>query len=760
MATYPTMEEARTAGLFHCNCRHSTSAYLPGITDPYVHPEDPKGYEAAKKLRYLERQVRAKKRLESVAITPEAKLRATNSLEAYREKIRLHVEETGIRRQPWRESFGVSKKQLAAAKAQLAPPQDPQSPTEQYSDLLYRDPTMYTLAEKWSLGEHLKSVTQSSVPLFKGQKAPDTEDGRRATELFNAMNAAPRFKDPLYRGIHDLTPEQVKALCVEGSIQDLPLTSFTSSETIGKDFMALPQRKDAQSVMFVTYPGIDGIPGLQMPKKFGMDEVLTGGRFKVQQVKQAYGLSDKRFPYTLVVLEPVPPENVLTTEAILAEPEVDRAVQLWTGFGPDMEGGANDNPILDQFVVGNQAVRDASIEIMKGGMVPGEPGRQASALIHAIDMAPPYRGTLMRGMSRITPEQLKELSEVGVPQDIGLSAFARQEASAWEFMELENQNANPDWNSVLLDVDTGKGVKALDLGSFEAEVITGGRFETVSSELEHNVDGIPFTRIHMKLLAPLTLAPAPPPPIRSKFFDEVAISQLKRDMAKLSPAKAEALLMSHMDKVIEESGNPRAAFESLAEIFKTRQRKPVGSALVAGIKHVGEVNPTIYHSDATQVTATWIDKYLNPSLFSGKGSVISPTVVVHEQPGASFRAFCKESLGELHVPANATPETILHELTHVSQGNDKYVQKIVGRHFYRRTDGAEEREYSPTGEIYARDKFVTSYAGRLYTGSAMNQQGKELLSTGLELMYRDPQYLYNKDPELFKLTLAWMRGVL
>ena len=113
MTTYPTLDEARAAGLMHCNCRHSVSAYQEGITRPMGDVADPEGYAASQKLRYYERKVRESKRMQAAAMDPAAQAKATRRLNDYRGKIRDHVATTSAKRQPWRESMGVSKKALA-----------------------------------------------------------------------------------------------------------------------------------------------------------------------------------------------------------------------------------------------------------------------------------------------------------------------------------------------------------------------------------------------------------------------------------------------------------------------------------------------------------------------------------------------------------------------------------------------------------------------------------------------------------------------
>jgi hypothetical protein len=90
------------------------SAYQEGITRPMTNTADPEGYVATQKLRYLERNVRQSKRMEAAAgIDPDALAKATRRKLDYQAKIRELVDTTTAKRQPYRESLGVTKAQLA-----------------------------------------------------------------------------------------------------------------------------------------------------------------------------------------------------------------------------------------------------------------------------------------------------------------------------------------------------------------------------------------------------------------------------------------------------------------------------------------------------------------------------------------------------------------------------------------------------------------------------------------------------------------------
>lgn len=98
-----SLAEAKGEGLFHPNCRHSFSAYQPGITRSFGETADPEGDADRQRLRALERKVREYKRREAAAISPEDKKAARLKAREWQSSIRDHVANTSARRQPDRE---------------------------------------------------------------------------------------------------------------------------------------------------------------------------------------------------------------------------------------------------------------------------------------------------------------------------------------------------------------------------------------------------------------------------------------------------------------------------------------------------------------------------------------------------------------------------------------------------------------------------------------------------------------------------------
>lgn len=104
-----SVAEAVSRGLMHPNCRHSLSAYLPGVTTVPTHTVDAAGDKARQRLRGLERKVRRWKRVEAAAIDPEAARVARARVRSYQGLIREHIAESGLHRQPAREQIGVAR---------------------------------------------------------------------------------------------------------------------------------------------------------------------------------------------------------------------------------------------------------------------------------------------------------------------------------------------------------------------------------------------------------------------------------------------------------------------------------------------------------------------------------------------------------------------------------------------------------------------------------------------------------------------------
>jgi hypothetical protein len=103
-----SLDEARARGLQHPNCRHSVSAYTPGLTRVEDATSDPDGYEAGQRQRAIERTIRKWKRREAAAVDPAAKRAAAAKVRAWQGAMRIHLAaHPDLRRNRVRERIGA-----------------------------------------------------------------------------------------------------------------------------------------------------------------------------------------------------------------------------------------------------------------------------------------------------------------------------------------------------------------------------------------------------------------------------------------------------------------------------------------------------------------------------------------------------------------------------------------------------------------------------------------------------------------------------
>lgn len=100
-----SVAEAIARGYRHPGCRHILKAWFPGDPLPDPPPPDPQAYKDSQTLRRYEREVRAAKRAQAAAVTPEAKAAAGKAVRAAQARIREHVKATGQVRKREREQI-------------------------------------------------------------------------------------------------------------------------------------------------------------------------------------------------------------------------------------------------------------------------------------------------------------------------------------------------------------------------------------------------------------------------------------------------------------------------------------------------------------------------------------------------------------------------------------------------------------------------------------------------------------------------------
>lgn len=107
----PTIAEAKLAGLFHPNCKHTLVAYFPGISK-FAPPSpwnaaDQVRYDATQKLRAMEREVRAHKRVAAAALTELDRRRAERYARVVQGRIRQHAKAHRLNQRPRRQELDL-----------------------------------------------------------------------------------------------------------------------------------------------------------------------------------------------------------------------------------------------------------------------------------------------------------------------------------------------------------------------------------------------------------------------------------------------------------------------------------------------------------------------------------------------------------------------------------------------------------------------------------------------------------------------------
>ncbi|AYD86196.1 MuF-like minor capsid protein [Streptomyces phage Darolandstone] len=130
-----TLDEARLAGFQHPNCRHSVSAYTPGLTTIEQAESDPDGYEQGQRQRAIERNIRKHKKREAAAVTPEAQRAARLKVRQWQGAMRDHLAaHPGLRRNPKREQPGASNLPPEQRPRRPGAPKPPGPPTPEQVD--------------------------------------------------------------------------------------------------------------------------------------------------------------------------------------------------------------------------------------------------------------------------------------------------------------------------------------------------------------------------------------------------------------------------------------------------------------------------------------------------------------------------------------------------------------------------------------------------------------------------------------------------
>lgn len=91
---YPLLSKAMAAGLFHPNCRHNMTTFIPGqsrLPEPVDDEEAQSNYKAEQKQRYMERQVRKYKRRAAGSLDEANQAKAEAKVKQWQNQLRTHM---------------------------------------------------------------------------------------------------------------------------------------------------------------------------------------------------------------------------------------------------------------------------------------------------------------------------------------------------------------------------------------------------------------------------------------------------------------------------------------------------------------------------------------------------------------------------------------------------------------------------------------------------------------------------------------------
>lgn len=109
-----TIAEATAEGLFHPRCRHTLVGFVPGVTEIPAprewSTEDQHAYDESQTQRRLEREIRAAKREEAAAFTPQMRSQAQFNVRRAQARMREFIAQTGRVRNSRREALNLGAK--------------------------------------------------------------------------------------------------------------------------------------------------------------------------------------------------------------------------------------------------------------------------------------------------------------------------------------------------------------------------------------------------------------------------------------------------------------------------------------------------------------------------------------------------------------------------------------------------------------------------------------------------------------------------
>lgn len=135
-----------------------------------------------------------------------------------------------------------------------------------------------------------------------------------------------------------------------------------------------------------------------------------------------------------------------------------------------------------------------------------------------------------------------------------------------------------------------------------------------------------------------------------------------------------------------------------------------------------------------------------------------PVSIVDTPPERKGRSCYKTKTNKVFM-GNKDPAVVVHEMSHWLEEKIPGIREEVQAFYEKRTQGEKSVKMSEvTGnknyrdnEVTKVDKWINPYMGKEYKNAS------EILSMGMEMMYRNPLYLAKNDPEMFDFIYSVVR---
>ena len=222
--------------------------------------------------------------------------------------------------------------------------------------------------------------------------------------------------------------------------------------------------------------------------------------------------------------------------------------------------------------------------------------------------------------------------------------------------------------------------------------------------------------------------------------------RIKTKMAEATTLEETTKLLNQYDLTLSDVSSLQTQLHSVNNQLITKKGDIVRDSLLP--PSGGNLKVTYFGMEEQKfiIAKTEAESLLHPDLINK----IPKTIIDYQQGQRAYYNIQKKII----VVGNQDPKYFIHELGHHIEAMPGKLKKA--REFLeKRIKGESLSEiYNDSGEFGWRDKFFSHYCGKDYSGKAT-----EIISMGLEKMYKDSFTFLRDDPEYFDFILRIMWGI-